>query len=209
MRPTPPRAWKLGRRRLLASGPALAVALRLAPAAAADDPRMSLRAAGDPNASQRVSEWFSLTCVHCARFSQDVYPEIKAKLIDTGKLYYEFHDFPLDRVALMAAMVARALPVNQYVPFVDALLASQDRWAFAPGVDTKAQLQQMAALAGMAPATFESAIADTALQKEILAEQDAAQKKYNINSTPSFVFHGTTVPGEMTYDTFVGHLAKA
>ena len=46
-----------------------------------------------------------------------------------------FHDFPLDQVALTAAMVARALPAERYEPFVDALLATQDRWAFARGVE--------------------------------------------------------------------------
>ena len=44
--------------------------------------------------------------------------EIKTKLIDTGKVRYIFHDFPLDQVALTAAMVARALPPERYEPFI-------------------------------------------------------------------------------------------
>ena len=171
-------------------------------AGAAEDPRLGIRAAGNPSAPVHVQEWFSLTCTHCARFDQTVLPEIQTKLIDTGKIYYEFHDFPLDRVALMAAMVSRALPPERYQPFIDSLFASQDRWAFAPGVDTKAVLQQMAELAGMSASTFEATVNDTALQQAIVAAQDRAQKQYNINSTPTFVFGSSVLPGEMSYETF-------
>jgi protein-disulfide isomerase len=149
-----------------------------------------------------VQEWFSLTCTHCARFDLTVFPDVKAKLIDTGKVYYVYNDFPLDRVALMAAMVARALPPDRYEPFVDSLFASQDRWAFAPGVDSKAVLQQMAELAGMPAATFDATVSDTAFQSAIIANQDAAQKRYNIDSTPTFIFNHTPVKGEMTFDMF-------
>ena len=54
-----------------------------------------------------VHECFSLTCTHCAAFARETFPQMKAKLIDTGKLRWMFHDFPLDQVALTAAMVAR------------------------------------------------------------------------------------------------------
>ncbi len=187
-------------RRLFLAAPLLLPAV----ARAADDPRLTLRAAGDPRAPVHVQEWFSMTCTHCARFDQTVFPEVKAKLIDTGKVYYVFKDFPLDRVALMAAMVARALPADRYEPFIDSLFASQDRWAFAPGVDSKAALMPMAELAGMSAATFEATVSDTAYQQALIAEQDAGQKRYHIDSTPTFIFGQTAHPGEMTYEMFAG-----
>jgi protein-disulfide isomerase len=193
----------LSRRLLLASPLLLPTAAR----AAADDPRLAPRAAGNPSAPAHVQEWFSLTCTHCARFDQEVFPEVKAKLIDTGKVYYLFKDFPLDRIALMAAMVARALPPERYLPFVDSLFASQDRWAFAEGVDTKAVLQQMAALAGMSEATFTATVNDADYQKAIIAEQDTGQKRYQINSTPTFVFGSTPMPGELTYQMFADRIS--
>ena len=54
-------------------------------------------------------------------------PKVKSELIDTGKVQWVFHDYPLDQIALQAAQVARYLPVDRYDPFVDALLATQDR----------------------------------------------------------------------------------
>ncbi len=176
-------------------------------ARAADDPRMGIRAAGNPSAPVHVQEWFSLTCTHCARFDQTVFPDVKAKLIDTGKVYYVFKDYPLDRVALMAAMVSRALPPERYLPFIDSLFASQDRWAFAQGVDSRAVLQQMAELAGMSASTFDATVSDGAYQKAIIAEQDAGQRRYHIDSTPTFVFGQTALPGEMTYEMFADRVS--
>ncbi|WP_428395254.1 thioredoxin domain-containing protein [Lichenicoccus sp.] len=195
----------LRRRHLLGASLALGAALASLRGAYAQgaDPRMALRALGNPKAKVTVQEWFSLTCTHCARFAAETFPEVKTKLIDTGKIYYEFKDFPLDQVALAAAMVARSLPADRYEPFVLALLSSQDRWAFNQGVDPQAALQQMAALAGMPKATFEAAINDQALKHEILAEQDRGATKLHIDSTPTFIIGTSQHAGEMTYDAFL------
>ena len=192
-------------RRLILAAPVLLPAV----ARAADDPRLGLRAAGNPQAPVHVQEWFSLTCTHCARFDQTVFPDVKAKLIDTGKVYYVFKDFPLDRVALMAAMVSRALPTDRYFPFIDSLFASQDRWAFAPGVDSKAVLEQMAELAGMSASTFEQVTSDAAYEKALIAEQDQGQKRYKIDSTPTFIFGSTAHPGELSYADFAEQVSHA
>ncbi len=166
------------RRRTLLSLVALS---GLSPALArAEDPRLTERAIGKPDAKTQVVECFSLTCTHCAAFAQETFPEVKAKLIDTGKVFYIYHDFPLDQVALTAAMVARALPAERYEPFVNALLASQDRWAFAPGVNSTDELWKLAALAGMSRATFDATVADTALRDWIMAQQKADAAKWKI-----------------------------
>ncbi len=163
----------------------------------------SERAVGSPQAKVTVEEYFSLTCTHCARFAQTTFQEVRKNLIDPGKVRWVFKDFPLDRIALQAAMVARALPPDRYEPFVLALFASQDRWAFAQGVDYTKELWNMAALAGMNRATFDSVTADTELQNWILAQQNQAEKKYKIDATPSFVINGQKYSGEMSYDEFV------
>jgi len=195
---------RLHRRSLLALA---AAGLALPLHARAQDARMSPRALGNPKAPVSVMEFFSLTCTHCAAFANETFPDVKSKLVDTGKLYYVFRDFPLDQVALTAAMVARSLPPDRYEPFILALFHSQDRWAFARDVNTTDELAKMAALAGMPRDTFNTTIADTKLRNAILAEQDAAEKKYGIDSTPTFIFNGPKAhdmkqAGEMGYDAF-------
>ena len=51
--------------------------------AAADD--MTL---GNPKAPVTVIEYASVSCPHCAAFNNDVFPTLKAKYIDTGKVFY-------------------------------------------------------------------------------------------------------------------------
>ena len=114
------------------------------------DQREAERSLGDPAAKVTVMEFFSLTCTHCAAFARETMPEVEKDLIGPGKVRFVYHDFPLDQVALTAAMVARYLPVAQYYPFVSALFANQDRWAFARGINTTEEIWKMAALAGMA-----------------------------------------------------------
>ena len=180
-----------------------AAATTAARPARADDARRGERSFGKPDAKVTVDEFFSLTCSHCAAFSQNTMPEITKNLIDTGKLRFVYHDFPLDQIALLAAQVARALPPERYEPFCAALLASQDRWAFARGINYTDELWKFAALAGMSRVTFDSAVADTDLRSWILQQQADDGKKYNIDSTPSFLINGQKYSGDMSYDAFV------
>lgn len=199
------------RRTLLAGAPALLMPLLGAglvrPAfAQRADARMDQRALGSPDAKIVIQEWFSLTCTHCAHFALTVFPKVKAKLIDTGKVFFVFHDFPLDQLALVAAAVARSLPPERYLPFIDSLFASQDRWAFGP--DPATELGHQAALAGMAGPAFQ-ALAHDPLRDAIVAEQDDGQKRYDIQGTPTFIFGNDKAGPIETYAEFAAATDKA
>jgi len=174
----------------------------LVSARAAEDPTRAERFIGKPDAKVVVGEYFSLTCTHCATFAQTTLPEIRKNLIDTGVVKWVFHDYPLDQIALMGAMVARHLPVERYEPFINALFATQNTWAFNRGSDPAEQIWKTAALAGMSRPTFDKAIADTSLRDWILKEQQADSDKFKIDSTPSFVVNGQKYAGEMSYEAF-------
>jgi protein-disulfide isomerase len=195
----------ISRRSLLTVVPAgftfSALALHGNPARA-DDTSRAERFVGKPDAKVTVGEYFSLTCTHCAAFAQGTFPDVKKNLIDTGQIKWVFHDYPLDQVALTASMVARYLPVDRYEPFINALFASQNRWAFSRGNDTTEELWKTAALAGMSRQTFDKAIGDTALRDWIIQEQKTDTDKWKIDSTPSFVINGQKYAGEMNYDAF-------
>ena len=171
--------------------------------ARAEDLSRAERFVGKPDAKTTVIEFFSLTCSHCAAFAAGTLPQIKKAMIETGKVRWVFRDYPLDQVALLAAQVARYLPVDRYEPFVGALLATQDRWAFARDANRTEEIWKTAGLAGMNRATFEKAIADNDLKGWILKEQQADQDKWKIASTPSFVINGTKAAGgEMSFEAF-------
>jgi len=166
------------------------------------DPRLADRAMGPADAKVVVTEWFSMTCSHCADFQKTTFPTVKAKLIDTGRIRYVWRDFPLDKIALAAAMVARALPAERYEPFISTLLATQDRWAFARNVNPMEELAKLAALAGLPRRVFDETLNDTKLQSAILALQDDADKNLKVSSTPTFVMNGRLTPGAVKYEEF-------
>lgn len=172
------------------------------PEAQGEDPHTATRQLGSDTAKVTVTEFFSLTCTHCAAFARETMPQIEKDLIQPGKVRFVYHDFPLDQVALTAAMVARYLPRAQYYPFVSALLASQNRWAFARDVNTTEEIWKIAALAGMSRDTFNKAIADDSLRNWILQQQKRDESVWKIDSTPSFVIDGKKYSGEMNYDAF-------
>ena len=196
----------LTRRTLIAASAVLAAT----PALAADaDPRMADRTLGDPKAPAKLQEFFSLTCTHCAAWANGVFPQVKKNLIDTGKVFYIYRDFPLDQIALTAAMVARALPAERYEAFVAALFASQDRWAFASGINPQEEIFKRAALAGMPRAVFDATINDQVLRNAILTEQQAGADKYKVDATPTFVLNEIPHAGEQPYDAIAKLVASA
>ncbi|WP_408874494.1 thioredoxin domain-containing protein [Gluconobacter sp. OJB] len=209
-----PAAQPLGRRTLLASGIAFAAAAAV-PFARADglpasDPRMGPRVIGSPDAKIMVDEWFSMTCSHCAHFAQEVFPQVRKNLIDTEKIRYRFHDFPLDQVALLASMVSRSLPADRYEAFVTDLLDHQDEWAFAQNIDPVAELKKRAALFGVNSAEFDRINADNALREAIINKQDHDGAFLQIQGTPYFRINDVPVPNVVgSYDDFAKAVAKA
>ena len=184
----------------LVSAGMTALTLGRAGVAWAQDAARAERSIGKADAKVTVIEFFSLTCGHCATFAAATMPRVKQELIDTGKVRFIYHDFPLDQIALTAAMVARYLPVDRYEPFINALLASQDRWVFARGIEPMAELWKIAALAGMSRATFDKAIADDSLRTWLLQRQKEDTDRWKIDSTPSFVVDGQKFSGAMSFD---------
>ena len=192
------------RRNLLAAvaGAALTQAIGLPVAVRADDLTRVERSIGQADAKYTVNEYFSLTCSHCAAFAVETMPKVKSDFIATGKVRWVFHDYPLDQIALLAAQIARYLPVDRYTPFVEALFATQDRWAFARDANHTEELWKTAGLAGMSRATFDKAVADDELKNWIVQQRQIAEDKWKIDSTPSFVINGTKYAGEMSFDAF-------
>ena len=204
---------QISRRSILSLVGAASVTPAFASRALADaaDPNSPFgeRSIGSPAAKVKAIEYFSLTCTHCAHFGTVTMPQVKPNLVDTGKLQIVYKDFPLDQVALMAAQVARSLPAAQYYPFIEALFAGQDDWAFTPGINYTESIYKYAALAGMPRADYNAALANDKLKQFILDGQQEAEKMYNVDSTPSFIINGTLYPGAMEYPDFAATVAKA
>ncbi len=145
------------------------------------------RTIGSADAPIKIIEYASLTCSHCAHFHNDVLPELKSKYIDTGKVFFEFREFPLNDPALKASLTARCLPESKYESFVGLLFKTQEHWA--GSLDYMPALKQNAKLAGMSDATFDACHAEPKLKEKMAESMQAAQDKWKISATPTFIIN--------------------
>lgn len=160
------------------------------------------RAIGAGNAPITVIEYFSMTCPHCASFHVNTLPQVKQELIVPGRCRFIFRDFPLDRVALGAHMIARALPAAQYADFVDVLMRTQNQWATSR--DPMGEIAKLAALAGMPRATFDAVLANEALQRGVLQIRLDGEQKDRVEGTPTFIAStGQRTSGGIGFDRFL------
>ena len=88
---------------------------------------------GKADATVTVVEYASMTCGHCAHFHTKVFPTLKEKYVDTGKVRFILREFPLDNLAAAASMLARCAGGGKSFPLIAALFAKQDDWAFVEG----------------------------------------------------------------------------
>lgn len=162
---------------------------------------------GKADAPATIIEFSSLTCPHCAAFHADTLQKIKQEWIATGKAKLVYRDFPLDGVAMGAAMLARCVPAERYFAFLDILFGSQRQWAYS--ANPLASLQGLARFAGLSDERFKQCMTDNAMMSAIQAKQKDAEKQYKIDSTPQFVVNGKVLPGNLPYEEFAKALGAA
>ncbi len=86
------------------------------------------RALGEADAPVTIVEYASMSCPHCAAFHETVFPELKAKYIDTGKVRFLFREFPHNNPGYPPAMIARCAPESRFFEVVDAYFERQEEW---------------------------------------------------------------------------------
>lgn len=158
---------------------------------------------GKVDAPVTVDEYVSLTCSHCADFYNNILPQLENAYIETGKVKFILHDFPLDGIALKAALISRCMPAEEYYPFVKMLYKNQMSWAFTGG-DPEKNLTQYAKLGGLSDEKAKSCLQDSKLQDAVIAERTTATNKFNVEATPTFLINGgaEVVKGSQTAQTF-------
>jgi len=182
------------------AGAALAPSMASAATEVDLDAAIAPRVLGYPNAPLTMIEYSSMTCPHCASFHRDAYKPIVETYVDTGKLKFEMRDFPLDQYALRAAAMARATDGKRYFALVDLIFKQQSTWTRASNpIDA---LKQIGRLAGVSAEVAETYMTHNELLDSILNGRIAAQRTYDVNSTPTFVVGDEIVRGAETFETF-------
>jgi protein-disulfide isomerase len=149
---------------------------------------------GNADAPITVVEYASMTCGHCAHFHTTVFPTLKERYVDTGKVRFIMREFPLDNLAAAAAMLARCAGDGKTFPLISVLFAKQDDWAFVKG-DPRPELLKFAKQAGFTQESFEKCLTDQKLLDDIAAVRSRAAETFGVNATPTFFVNGKKLNG--------------
>jgi protein-disulfide isomerase len=158
------------------------------------------RVLGKADAPITIVEYASMTCPHCAHFDKDVLPGLRKKWIETGKAKLVMRDYPLDEVALRAAMMARCAPADRFYPLIDTLFETQEQWALAK--DWRGALEKTARLAGIGKKDFDACLANKAMEDQVAQSRLVATTQLGVDSTPTFFVNGTKFQGAPTEEAF-------
>ncbi|HKR89299.1 MAG TPA: thioredoxin domain-containing protein [Phenylobacterium sp.] len=174
---------------------------------AAGEGDMSL---GPADAKVQVVEYASASCSHCARFNNTVFPEFKAKYIDTGKVHYTLKEFltPPEEVAAAGFLMARCAGKDKYFTVLDAIYKNQAEMFQTQ--DYRGVLLRIAQSAGMTEDQFNKCVSDPEALKALNARVQRAIKDDKISGTPTFVVNGKQIAtGEVSLAQLDAAIAAA
>ena len=165
---------------------------------------------GNANAKVKIKVFSSLTCPHCAKFHLKIFEKLKKEYLDTGKVIFEHHSFPLDMAALNAEKILRCnLGIEKSFQLLGEIYKKQEEWAV--GSDIKKineSIKNIGLNYGINDTEIEKCFKDEKLQDQILNERIEAQKNYKISSTPTIYINDKKYEGKHEFKSFKKVLEK-
>ena len=168
---------------------------------------------GNPAARVKVVEYGSLTCPHCASFTNSAKAALAAR-VRTGKVSFEFRNFVLNGIDVAATLVARCGGPSRFFPLTERLYATQEAWVGKITGLPQAQQQslqamsdaqrlvklaelggmtQLAAQGGVAPAQTQACLSHPAGLQRLVQMAEAAEAQ-GVHGTPTFFINGAQAP---------------
>jgi protein-disulfide isomerase len=164
---------------------------------------------GKADAPIVIEEYASLTCGHCGAFHTTVLPHLQKTYIDTGKVKFIYRDFPLDDLAVGAAMLARC-GKDKRGDMIGVLYKTQKTW-LGEKANPLEELFKIGRQFGMKQDDMEKCLSDDVSMKAIMSDSEAFEKAAKIEGTPTFVINGKKYDKEPSiagFDAFLGPLVK-
>lgn len=184
-----------------------AIASDVTDTAADDIPPMIL---GNPDAAVKVVEYASFTCPHCRAFHENVFGQIQANYIDTGKISFENREVYFDRYGLWATMLARCDGnPERYFGITDLIYKRQREWTQGESdAQVIENLKRIGRVAGLTNDVMEACLQDQAMAEALVARFQAQATQDEVNSTPTFFVNGEKY-SNMSYEDFARILDEA
>jgi protein-disulfide isomerase len=165
---------------------------------------------GNPNAPVRLVEYASLTCPHCAEFSEAASAPLRDTYVRSGQVSWEFRNFVLNGQDMALSVLARCQPDGGFFGTIEQLYARQREILSAIDENESRQLsalppeQLIAPLAramdlesffarrGMPAARFNQCVSNAAGVQQLteMTNRAAAPGPMQITGTPTFLLNG-------------------
>jgi protein-disulfide isomerase len=184
---------KLNRRAMIALAAAAAAAMSpaLAQEATTTGEGPGDFSLGSPDAPVKIVEYASYTCPHCATFHANVFKNLKAEYIDTGKVHFTLREVYFDRYGLWAAMVARCGGEMRYFGIHDMLFDQQAEWAtIQDPAQAAAAIKTIGLAAGLDQATLDACLNDQAKAEAMIAQFEKNMAADGVQGTPTIFVNG-------------------
>jgi len=155
-------------------------------------------ALGPRDASVTIVEYSSMTCSHCATFTETTFPMLRSKYIDTGRVRFVFREFPLDQKAAAASMLARCAAngdAGRYFGAVDTLFRQQDQLI----AQTTDVLRRVGAQYGMNDQAVDACLKDQTLLDQLTADRKIGNEVVGVDRTPTFFMNGEKFTGTIPF----------
>lgn len=85
------------------------------------DPKYTI-SYGTPKAPIHIVEYFSFGCASCLRTFAEEFEGIRSTYIDTGRVYWVMHPYPVDLITVQAMVCLEALTDQQRRVFLEAVV---------------------------------------------------------------------------------------
>lgn len=151
---------------------------------------------GSADAPVTLVEYASVACGGCAYWHQNVYPEIKSKYVDTGKVQYVFRPFPAANIEMATAGHKLALCADRDKFFKNVKIQF-DRQSQIMKMGQRGELRQayvsLAKASGLSEQEFFTCMSDP----EVTARYDAFTQlgmDQGVAGTPSIFINGVRAP---------------
>ena len=165
---------------------------------------------GNKDAKVNIKVFSSLTCPHCANFHNKIFEKLKTEYIDTNKVLFEHHGFPLDLAALNGEKILRcSSDPKKRIKLLGAIYKKQDQWAVGSDINKiNNSIKKIGKENGLKELKMESCLKDENMQDKILNERIDAQKKYKISSTPTIIINEKKYEGKHDFDKLKREIQK-
>ena len=165
---------------------------------------------GNPDAKITVKVFSSLTCPHCASFHKNIFEDLKKEYIDKDLVKFEHHSFPLDLAALNAEIIIRCLQdINKKFKLLGEIYKKQNQWAVGSDINViNESIKKIGLDSGLSNTKMDSCLKNESVQDQILNQRIEAQKKYEIQSTPTIFINEKKYKGEHKYKPFKKTIEK-